>query len=340
MKRLIATQMVLVGGILLMAAALTPTLAQQQQIPLQVGLNVSIHRVPFIIAFEEGIYARNGLDVDQFISRGTAESVRRDGITVNPQYVRPGESTPLTTAAGRGSIINRATNASFPQDVIILATIDPVMRGHIVAQPEITRLEQLKGKRLGYTSFAGRTRFVALVLADRMGWDPVQDISLMSNTRMDTFKDRRVDAIIANENRYAAALAAGFKPLFNLRSWDVPVVSTGVTTTRSWLRDNRETARRFIKSLVEGIAVFKKDKEVAFRAMAKWWGITDPQTREMIYAAAAETPSKPYPAVEGIKKAMQLHDSNEMRKYKAEDFYDDSLVRELDESGFIDGLYR
>ena len=27
-------------------------------------------------------------------------------------------------------------------------------------------------------------------------------------------------------------------------------------------------------------------------------------------------------------------------KYKPEDFYDDSLVKELDESGFLDGLYK
>jgi len=44
--------------------------------------------------------------------------------------------------------------------------------------------------------------------------------------------------------------------------------------------------------------------------------------------------------VEGIKKTMELYDSNEMRKYKLEDFYDDSLMREIDESGFIDSLYR
>ena len=50
-------------------------------------------------------------------------------------------------------------------------------------------------------------------------------------------------------------------------------------------------------------------------------------------------PNKPYPAVEGIKKTMQLYDSNEMRRYKPEDFYDDSFVRELDESGFIALLY-
>ena len=113
-----------------------------------------------------------------------------------------------------------------------------------------------------------------------------------------------------------------------------------MVASRSWLRDNRETARRFIKSLVEANAVMKQDKEVAFGAMAKWYNITDRETQELMYAGVAAVPRKPYPAVEGIKKIMEIYDSNEMRKYKPEDFYDDSFVRELDESGFIDGLYR
>jgi hypothetical protein len=44
--------------------------------------------------------------------------------------------------------------------------------------------------------------------------------------------------------------------------------------------------------------------------------------------------------VEGIKKAMELYDSNEMRRHKPEDFYDDRFIRELDQSGYIDSLYR
>jgi hypothetical protein len=37
---------------------------------------------------------------------------------------------------------------------------------------------------------------------------------------------------------------------------------------------------------------------------------------------------------------MKLYDSPEMRKLKVEDVYDDTLMRELDKSGFIDRLYR
>jgi len=55
----------------------------------------------------------------------------------------------------------------------------------------------------------------------------------------------------------------------------------------------------------------------------------------------SENPDQyPDAAVAGIRRVMQVYDSNEMRKYKAEDFYDDSIMSELDKSGFIDGLYR
>jgi hypothetical protein len=50
-------------------------------------------------------------------------------------------------------------------------------------------------------------------------------------------------------------------------------------------------------------------------------------------------PRKPYPNVEGIKKVMELYDSAGMRMHKPEDFYDDSFMKEIDQSGFIDSLY-
>jgi hypothetical protein len=37
---------------------------------------------------------------------------------------------------------------------------------------------------------------------------------------------------------------------------------------------------------------------------------------------------------------MELYDSSEMRRYQPKDFYDDSMMRELDKSGFLDSLYK
>ena len=86
--------------------------------------------------------------------------------------------------------------------------------------------------------------------------------------------------------------------------------------------------------------MMKRDKTYAFQSIGKWYQFNDYEIQNIIYNGAAEMPRKPYPAVDGIRNVMSLYDSNIMRRYTAEDFYDDSFMRELDESGFIDGLYR
>jgi ABC-type nitrate/sulfonate/bicarbonate transport system substrate-binding protein len=115
---------------------------------------------------------------------------------------------------------------------------------------------------------------------------------------------------------------------------------SGVNALASWLPQNRETAARFIKSTVEALALMKTDKQAAFTAMAKWYGITDSHTQERIYAQALLLPSKPYPSAEGFRKMIEVYDYREMRRHKPEDFFDASFVAELDKSGFIDGLYK
>jgi len=74
--------------------------------------------------------------------------------------------------------------------------------------------------------------------------------------------------------------------------------------------------------------------------MAKWYGITEPTRQEEVYAQAAQLPRKPYPSVEGIGKMMDVYNYREMRLHRPEDFYDASFVAELDQSGYIDGLYK
>ena len=51
------------------------------------------------------------------------------------------------------------------------------------------------------------------------------------------------------------------------------------------------------------------------------------------------SPEKPYPTVEGIKMVMALFPHRELQRHKPEDFYDSSLVAELDKSGFNDAAY-
>src|SRR5438105_15757068 len=71
-----------------------PALTQQTPIALSVELgDVSLTKLPFVIAAETGIYKRNGLDVTQFTTPGAAESIRRwAGVVVPKEFVRTGQA--------------------------------------------------------------------------------------------------------------------------------------------------------------------------------------------------------------------------------------------------------
>jgi ABC-type nitrate/sulfonate/bicarbonate transport system substrate-binding protein len=317
-----------------------PLARGQQRIPLKVALgDVEIQKVPFMVAKDQGIYEKNGLDADVYFTTGAAEFARRSGVNVPEQYVKA-DPAPITISGGTPLAVSVVTDIR-SWDRVILATTDPIVHWQIIVRPEIKKLEDLKGKRIGFSGVGSMTHFIAMNLCKRMGWDPQFDVSMMAGALVvEALETGRVDAIVGDNLHGTMAVAAGFQPLVELRSWNLPIAGSGIQTTKTWVRENPEAARRFVKSMVEAIALFKKDPSVAYDSMKKWWNLNDPEKLKAIYADAEELPHKPYPSVEGLKKTMEIYDSHEMRQHKPEDFYDDSFLRELDESGFIDALYK
>jgi ABC-type nitrate/sulfonate/bicarbonate transport system substrate-binding protein len=174
-----------------------------------------------------------------------------------------------------------------------------------------------------------------------MGWDPNQDVSLISDAlAVDTLKNRTVDAFIGDEVARTMAAVNGFSPLQDMREWNLPIAGSGVNVEREWLKNNRDAVRRFVKATVEALAIMKQNRDTGMGGIGKWYNIKDREQQRMIIDYAEGLGRKPYPAVEGIKRVMEIYNYHEMRKRKPEDFYDDSFVRELDQSGYIDSLYR
>jgi len=333
-------------------------LPAQQLLPLRITTGtITIMRMIQWVAYEEGIYKKNGLDVDQCIPQGTVNDMKRIlNVTSPAQYTcKPGGArSPFSLSGGTPAFLSQAVDPATLAKNRIRAEGDPVKSVNLAsvqertdyvlfARKDITLPEQLKGKRIDFTGRLNILEFQALLFAKAMGWEPGKDVTLVEDRAgtIEGITSGRVDAFIAGEGPEWQALQAGYKPLIDFRAWKVPMASSSVNADRAWLKDNRETARRFIKSLVDTIAVMKKDKQAAYRAMAKYYNITDPKMQEFFYNAW-DFPPKPYPAVEGLRnvKVMYRGIYPELDKYKVEDFVDDSFIRELDQSGYIDRLYK
>jgi NitT/TauT family transport system substrate-binding protein len=315
--------------------------AQEQLLPVTVELgDVSLTKLPFVMAAEAGIYRRNGLDVKQFITPNAAELIRRGaGLVVPKEFVGTGAGD-INIGGGSPTLVRQTSDARAPER-IILATNDPISRFHIMSRSDITRPEDLKGKRIGTSSVGALSHYVLHLWAHKMGWVANQDFSIMANGMGgELIKSGRVDAFAADEIAIAEAVQQGYRDLVDTSTYKFVMPGSGVNALKDWLPKNREAAARFIKSTVDALALIRNDKEAAFAAMTKWYGIKDARTQERIYAQAVELPAKPYPSVEGIKSMMEVYNYREMRQHKPEDFYDASFVTALDQSGYIDGLYK
>lgn len=323
----------------------------KELIPLQVELTRSVSKLPFVIAVDQGLYEKYGLELEvrlrepefdgaiELPSTNIVARVWRKLRQLSSDKPQWSPDFEVNGANGRIAGITKNANAEL---LISVAATDCVVRTHIVAKKGTERLEDLKGLRIGVSSIESNSGFVGLMLAERMGWDPIQDISILTGGNdIESLRSGRVDAFVADERSYAIALQEGFPSLLATSSWGEFMAGNSVNVKPEWLEvpNNREAMRRFLQATVEGIALFHQDRELVLDVMSRWHGIKDREIAEIVYEEGRQIPRKPYPCYKGIASAMKRYDSNAMRKYSMEDFYDDTLIRELDESGFIDSVY-
>jgi ABC-type nitrate/sulfonate/bicarbonate transport system substrate-binding protein len=93
-------------------------------------------------------------------------------------------------------------------------------------------------------------------------------------------------------------------------------------------------ARRFLQAALESMAIYHNQPELAVEIAQRWYGFPSRDFAQARYDRADYAPKLPCPCYEGIENAMRIHDSLAMRLNDPEDRYDDSLLRELIDSGF------
>ena len=194
-------------------------------IPLSVafGDSRSLSKVPFIIASEQGLFEKYGLDVELWLPPEEGESeiaASQGGRPAHPDILVDGHS-PL--------IYRMVTEANFPA-MVALAGGDCLARTHIIGRRDLDRLEDLKGKRLGVNRQRATTGFVARLLARRMGWDPTLDISIWNSVVM---RSRwRADWSMPSSPTSARSRSFRRKAI---RSWRTPAIGTSPwQATASW----------------------------------------------------------------------------------------------------------
>lgn len=297
--------------------------------------SLSSAQLPLWMAREKGIFARNGLDVQAVLLTGNA-----------PMMALISGDTPITQIAGIG-IVNSAIGGS---DAVMIAGGTVTLDWWLMSRPEIKTPAQLKGGSVAVSTFGTASDFVARFALQKIGLVPDKDVSMIQLgdplMRQTALEGNRVQATVHVAPSTFAAQKKGFNVLADVAALGLPYQHTGVATTRKYIREHAEIVRAFVKSYVEAVHQLKTERKSGIGVLAKYMGgIKDREILEVTYDRAVADhimPRKQYPTLAGIKMILDSLAVKDPRaaKAKAEDFVDLRFIKELDESGFIDHLYR
>jgi ABC-type nitrate/sulfonate/bicarbonate transport system substrate-binding protein len=325
------------AALALAAVGASSSIQPSTRVDVSLG-DVSINKVPQLVAADQGLYAKYGLDVHLTISASAARTAAASGVVVPDAYVNRDPNLAAPIEIGGGSpMIYSSVNSGRGAARVIVTTQEALAMSHLIARPGIAGIQDLKGKRIGFTGVGSVTHFSALSLARQLGWSPDRDITLVGGSAtLDGLKQAKVDAIVASAMVIARAPQEGFADIGDLTDYKMPMPGSGIMVDKAYLAAHRDTVLRFVKADIEATALMRKDRQVFNAALAKWFNITDARTQDGMFAYVNKFQKKPYPSVDGIKQVFALYDSPEMRKHTPEEFYDSSLMAELDKSGFLD----
>jgi ABC-type nitrate/sulfonate/bicarbonate transport system substrate-binding protein len=121
---------------------------------------------------------------------------------------------------------------------------------------------------------------------------------------------------------------------------------TGVATSRKFAREQPDIVRRYVRSQVEAVHRIYTDKQTSVQVLKKYFrGNVEPDLLEKTWELLIERgmfPKKQYPTIDGLKFILAPVAEKDARAKAAkhEDFVDLSFIKELDQTGYIDSLYR
>jgi ABC-type nitrate/sulfonate/bicarbonate transport system substrate-binding protein len=175
---------------------------------------------------------------------------------------------------------------------------------------------------------------------------PSQDVAIAQigglGERMIALTSGVVDAAILNVDQVYQAEKLGYQVLIDLRKLPLNYPTQGIVVSKEFLRNQRNTVKRFLKVYIEGIKILKTDKEFSMDTLAKYIKTNDREVLTKTYEVYKEAwESVPYVRRDGVVQALDsMPDlSSKDLKLNLDTLIDNSIIQELEKEGFIKKLY-
>ncbi|HWH79384.1 MAG TPA: ABC transporter substrate-binding protein [Candidatus Binatus sp.] len=294
----------------------------------------SSNQTPLWVAKEEGLFKRYGSDPDLILIEGG---------TRGAQALISGD-VPIMGMSGQPVISAKARGA----DLTMIAGVVNKMNYIMVGSATVKRPEDLKAKRIGAAQ-AGTASYHAVLLGLRhWGLDARRDkiaILQLGNqaARVGSLQSGGSDAIIVNPGLGPSLKERGGVLIADFTELPIAYPQQTMAVRERLLKSDGDFVERAMKGVVAGnsFSLDPRNKSRVKQIIAKYLRLDSPDKAEEHYQSALKVLSpKPYVDAFGIASMIEFMAEADplVAKLKPENVINHSIMKKLDDSGFIDQL--
>ena len=264
--------------ILSTALAAAPAIAAD---PFRLAFSsLSATNAGYFTAIEERLFERRGIDLVHLYIASSA--------VVLPAILS--REVDVATLSGEAAI--RAYHQGARSLAMIGTQLDKFTFS-LYTKPEIKTPRDLRGKVLGVSRFGGSLDIALRYGLQQVGLEPKRDnITLIQAGGMPEIMAGltagKLDGAMLLSVYALRAKDLGFRELLDLGSSDVSFPQGVTLTTREFLRDKRDLAKRFVAAYLDGLELFLKNPRVGKKALARFTGVKEERFLDADYARYAE----------------------------------------------------
>ena len=314
-----------------------PLYGANAQDKIRMGLSsVSALHTATWVAEERGLFRKHNIDAEVIVT-GQGGTVGIAALMANDVQMLSSAGDLLAAAALRGG------------EAVMLAGVVNKGLQRILTVPEIKTPADLKGKRVGVTRIGAVSHVVLQMMMQRWKMNPadVQVMQVGSSPDMLISLDKKgIDAAVLTIPSMFVAEDRGYRVLIDMAETDIFYLHTMIGSTRAYVKNNRDKVSRFLKGYLEGIAFVKQNRKESIEIVKKKLRIGPAQERNLQRAidlvADKYYEQVPYTSQRGVETVLGFIEKDNPKAKGADpkSFYDDSLLREIEQSGFVKPLYQ
>ena len=284
------------------------------------------------VAQQEGLFKKYGLEV---------EYLALNSGTLGVQMLLSGESQFLFSTGALAVTANLQG-----ADIEMITGGFNLFAFKVIGRPEIKSIQDLRGKKISISQFGSATDFAVQAALEKFGVDPKQVTVLQlggSTNRVAALANGSTEASLFTEP-YASSVLKNYKTnlLLDMADAGMAYPQSCLMVKRSYMEANREKTINFVKAIVEGMYIAKRDKASTIKAIKKYIRADD-ETYGVGYEYFLGQHAEGLvvmPDRKGVELVIaQMAKSNPKAKNQTMEslrVLDPSILDELKRSGFID----